>query len=336
MKKRLLASLLNLLGIVGLFIWFRRLFKKEILVLAYHRILSTDENSPYQYDEELISTDSEGFKWQINFLKKRFDIINFAELSERLAGRKKLTGRELLITFDDGFSDNYSNAFPILKSENVPATFYISTDYIGAKKTFWFNEIVHSIKTAEQLSFTLGDEQYNFEPTDTNREKVIQLVLDKLKQVSNQKRLSTIESLYEDLNFNADKTPASELPMTWDNVVEMSENNMEFGSHSVSHPILSRLDASELEHEIAHSKQHIESMINKPCISIAYPVGGEDAFTDNVESQSKSAGYDFGLSYISGTNHVEALDMHSLKRMHVERYINKEEFKMMLYFPRLY
>ena len=63
MKKRLLASLLNLLGVVGLFIWFRRLFKKEIIVLAYHRILSTDENSPYQYDEELISADSKEFKW---------------------------------------------------------------------------------------------------------------------------------------------------------------------------------------------------------------------------------------------------------------------------------
>lgn len=336
MKKRLLASLLNLLGVVGLFIWFRRLFKKEIMVLAYHRILSTDENSPYQYDEELISADSKEFKWQINFLKKHFDVINFAELSKRLADHKKLTGRELLITFDDGFSDNYSNAFPILKAENVPATFYISTDYIGVTQTFWFNEIVHSIKTAEQLSFTLGDEQYDFEPTASNREKVIQLVLDKLKQVSNQKRLSTIESLYKDLNFNTDNTPASELPMTWDNVVEMSGNNMEIGSHSVSHPILSKLDASELEHEIKHSKQHIESMTNKPCLSIAYPVGGEDAFTDNVESQSKIAGYEFGLSYISGINDVEALDMHSLKRMHVERYIDKEEFKMMLYFPELY
>ena len=128
MKKRLLASVLNLLGLVGLFIWFRRLFKNEILVLAYHRILSTDENSPYQYDEELISTDSEGFKWQINFLKKHYDVINFAELSKRLADRKTFTGRELLITFYDGFSDNYSNVFPILKSDNVPSTFYISTD----------------------------------------------------------------------------------------------------------------------------------------------------------------------------------------------------------------
>ena len=336
MKKKLLAKLSNLFGIAGILIWLRRLFKKEIVILAYHRILDTDKEIEYLFDENLISADSDTFQWQVEFLKKHYDVISFEELSERLSGRKKITGKELLITFDDGFSDNYSNAFRILNSVDIPATFYISTSYMNSKKTFWFNEVVHSIKTAENLSFTLNGDRYNFHLTQENRKKSIDIVLNQLKKISNAERIEAIESLYRDLEFNADNIPASERPMTWKNISEMASNNMEIGSHSMSHPILSKLTDTEMEYEIVNSKQTIESVTGKKCRSIAYPVGGHDTFTDKVQQASKLAGYEFGLSYISGNNQVEKLNTYSLNRLHIERYTNHEEFKLMLYLPEIY
>jgi peptidoglycan/xylan/chitin deacetylase (PgdA/CDA1 family) len=336
MKKKLLAIITSWLGVAGLFIWLRRLFKKEVIILAYHRILDTHDNSSYLFDEELISANSETFLWQINFLKKHYDVISFSELSERLAGNKKLTGRELIITFDDGFSDNYSNAYRLLDSVNIPAVFYISTAYIGTDKTFWFNEVVHAIKVAKRLSFSIADEAYDFEPTNENKEKAIQLVLNKLKEIPNSERLNAIESLYRDLDFHADNIPASELPMTWENINEMASNNMEIGSHAASHPILSRLTDKEMKQEIIDSKQTIESITKKECRTIAYPVGERNAFTEKVQEVSEAAGYEYGLSYISGNNKSKDLKKYSLARLHVERYTNHEEFKLMLYFPEIY
>ena len=346
MKKKLLATATSWLGIAGLLIRLRRLFKKEVIILAYHRIVDTDTDTNtnnserhlegYLFDEELISANSETFLWQINFLKKHYDVISFAELSQRLAGNKPLTGRELIITFDDGFSDNYSNAYRLLNSVDVPAVFYISTGYIGAAKTFWFNEVVHAIKVAKKLAFSINNATYDFEPNKENRENAIQLVLNQLKEIPNSERLNAIESLYRDLDFQADAIPVSEFPMTWENINEMASNNMEIGSHAVSHPILSRLTDEEMQQEIIDSKQTIESMTKKVCRTIAYPVGGRNAFTKKVQEISEAAGYEFGLSYISGNNKADALNKYSLASLHVERYTSHEEFKLMLYFPEIF
>lgn len=336
MKKKLLAIATSWLGIGGLFIRLRRLFKKEVIILAYHRILDTHDDESYLFDEELISANSDAFLWQINFLKKHYDVISFAELSQRLASNKPLTGRELIITFDDGFSDNYSNAYRLLDSVDIPAVFYISTGYIGADKTFWFNEVVHAIKVAKKLSFSIADTTYDFESSKKNKEKAIQLVLNQLKEIPNSERLNAIESLYRELDFRAYAIPASELPMTWENINEMASNNMEIGSHAVSHPILSRLTDEEMQQEIIDSKNTIETMTKKVCRTIAYPVGGRNAFTEKVQKISETAGYEYGLSYISGNNKANALNKYSLARLHVERYTSNEEFKLMLYLPEIF
>ena len=336
MKKKYLAIATSWLGIAGLFIRFRRLFKKEVIILAYHRVLDRDDNDSYLFDEELISADSKTFLWQINFLKKHYDIVSFAELSDRLDGNKSLTGRELIITFDDGFSDNYSNAYKLLDSVDIPAVFYISTGYMGADKTFWFNEVVHAIKVAKKLSFSIANKKYNFDCSKENRKKAIQIVLDQLKEIPNEERLKTIESLYRDLDFSTKTIPASELPMTWENINEMASNNMEIGSHAVSHPILSRMTDAEMQEEIVASKKSIETLTDKACLSIAYPVGGKNEFTEKVKEAAEAAGYEYGLSYISGINKAKSLKRYSLSRLHIERFYSHEEFKLMLYFPEIY
>lgn len=336
MKKKFLAVAISWLGIVGFFIWFRRQFKKEVIILAYHRVLDRSDNDSYLFDEDLISANSKTFLWQINFLKKHYDIISFAELSDRLAGNIAITGRELIITFDDGFSDNYSNAYKLLDSADIPAVFYISTGYMGADKTFWFNEVVHAIKVAKKLSFSIANKTYSFERSKENKKKAIQIVLSQLKKIPNEERLRTIESLYRDLDFCTKTMPASELPMTWENINEMASNNMEIGSHAVSHPVLSRMTDAEMQKELKVSKQSIETMTGKACLSIAYPVGGHNEFTQKVQNAAETAGYEYGLSYISGINKAKALKQFSLSRLHIERYTSNEEFKLMLYLPEIY
>ena len=335
MKKRLLASLLALFNLVTLGIYVRRLFKKEVTVLAYHRVLDVGNCSQYKYDRELISATPEMFDAQLQFLKRHYDVIDLVTLNDRLRNNS-ITGKELVITFDDGFSDNYSNAFPLLKSHGIPGVFFVSTGYIGAQSTFWFNDVVCAINSADQLKFKLGKHDVDLSASTDNREQCIQQTLRYLKKSPNSDRIQAIGSLFKQLNYDLHNTPELEHPMTWDNVKEMHAAGMEIGSHTVSHPILSRLTEQELHDEIYNSKSILESQLNTPCNSIAYPVGGYDEFNQKVETLCQSAGYNFGLSYVSGINPPTLDNRYNMKRLHVEEFIQMPEFKLMLCLPELY
>ena len=100
--------------------------KNTVSIIAYHRVKDYDENS-YAFDKNLINASCEEFEWQIRYIKKYFTPITFSELKDIVESKSDLPKRSIIITFDDGFDDNYNNAFRILNKYSVPATFFIST-----------------------------------------------------------------------------------------------------------------------------------------------------------------------------------------------------------------
>jgi peptidoglycan/xylan/chitin deacetylase (PgdA/CDA1 family) len=116
----------------------------------------------------------------------------------------------------------------------------------------------------------------------------------------------------------------------------MSANNIEFGSHSVTHPVLSKVPPEKLTFEVQHSRQRIEFELQKPVQVIAYPVGGIEAFDQNVRTAVLNAGYRLGVSYIPGIQRPNQWDSLALRRVHVERYVNNNFFKAMLSAPEIF
>lgn len=94
-----------------------------ILVLAYHSISDRD------YDHAVTP---EMFEWQLSLLTKHFNVIPARKLVEMLReGQRIPKGNYAVVTFDDGFEDNYINAFPILKRLKIPATIFLITSFVG-------------------------------------------------------------------------------------------------------------------------------------------------------------------------------------------------------------
>lgn len=283
----------------------------RVFILAYHRILEKSED--FLFDEDVISASPELFEDEMKFIKEHFSLINFKSLKENIENGKELPQNPLIVTFDDGYKDNYTNAFPILQKYNLTATIFLTVDYIGTNRIFWWDEVSYYV---------------NGEKKD---------ILDSLKSVSNKERIEKIEEFKKTAGCDVPDINFSRQILNWEEVKEMSDNGIEFGSHTMTHPVLSKVeDKHEFEYEIKQSKKIIEEKIKKEVIVFSYPVGGENSFNDNIKKSVKEAGYDFAVTYMHGVNRINnGFDKYALKRFDLDQQ-SFTRFKAKLAFPKLF
>ncbi|MDH5424037.1 MAG: polysaccharide deacetylase family protein [Gammaproteobacteria bacterium] len=332
-KMELAAALMYRTSILNL---LRRFRSSDLKILAYHRIKDIGSENDYEFDAELISASVSDFEWQVEHVKKFYNPTTFEEIVSDIENGRRVAKNSVIISFDDGFDDNYINAFPVLKKHGVPATFFIATDYIGTTNPFWFDYVSYIIKKIPEGKYHLDNNNYIIDITKDNKESELCRLLKFLKGIPDDSRIKRIEELKTLYGVDIPSDGYNDcMPLTWNQVVEMSKNGMEIGSHTRSHPVLSQLDKSKLEDEIVNSRNIINDKINNNCVAIAYPVGGKQDFNNEIKAMSESA-YKIGCSYIAGSNSIPDDDRFELKRLHVERYTSKALFAAMLAAPNYF
>lgn len=338
-KKKFLANFLRSWRLNLLVSHFQDLFSPGIRMLAYHRIMNYDE-STFPFDLELISATPESFRDQVNFIKKHYHPITFTELAELTQKGLRPPKNAVIITFDDGFIDNYEVAYPILKEANVPATIFISTQYIGGEDTFWFDELAYAVKKVHDsdISFNFNDQEFSIPAVDQEeKHDCLISILNWIKRVPNADRLEFMKQLRTIIPIE-EKSSLLSKPMSWDQIKELDANGIEIASHACTHPILSQLSYEELAQEVSDSKKKIEEMLNKPCVAISYPVGEAHAYNQAVTDAVKEAGYIFGCTYESGHNKIHSLtdSPFLLRRNHIERDTDFTLFESTLALPNVF
>ena len=311
---------------------------RNVPILAYHRVLDVPDENAYPFDIELVSASVEQFTRQMAVLRKSYHPITFETLLKHLDAGEPPPRGSIIVTFDDGFVDNYRIAFPVLRKLGIPATIFLSTGYIDSQDLFWYEKIAHQVMTtgAKTLRFA-GSTPFDIPQDRGRRRAIIADVLQWMKDVPNQVRLDTLADLERQLAPLADwREDSRSGPLTWDQIREMSAGGMEFGSHSVTHPILSKVDPSQVGFELGASKQRIESELQKPVQVIAYPVGGEEAFDENVRTAVALAGYRLAATYISGVQSPDSWDRYALHRLHVERNVDQIAFDATIALPEIF
>jgi peptidoglycan/xylan/chitin deacetylase (PgdA/CDA1 family) len=120
------------------------------------------------------------------------------------------------------------------------------------------------------------------------------------------------------LDVEVDEEYFKPLSLNWDQVLEMNNNGIEFGAHTISHPILSSVPVEKARYEISESKKRIEEVLKKDVLSIAYPNGQTGDFSDAVIELVRKNGYQIAYSLISGPS--------SYKEISRERYAIRRIF----------
>lgn len=290
----------------------------RLFILAYHRVLSKIDD--FAFDEGVISVTPDVFEEEIRFCKKYFTVINFKVLKEYVENKAALPPNPLIITFDDGYRDNFECAFPILKKYNLPATIFLTVDYINTDKFFWWDEVCFYMKKSGY-----------------NKKEEMNKMLHSLKIIPNKERTEKIEELKNRTGIDISDLNMDRQILNWGEVKEMSNEGIEFGSHTMTHPVLSQIeDKNELSFELEKSKEILENKINKRTIAFSYPVGGTDAFNESIKEKIKKTGYDFAVTYIEGVNNFNnGMDNYALKRLHLDQE-SLGRFKAKLSYPQLF
>ena len=322
---------------------------RGIRILAYHRILD-DDLASFEFDSGVVSATSEAFYEQMRFVRENFDVISFRDLWQCEKDGRSWPARGLIITFDDGYRDNYTNAFPILRDLKLPAAIFLTTGHIGEEKLFWWDKAALCFKRSANQSILipeLSGEPINLTDKEA-RNIAIGRVLDWIKRVPDETKESFLAGLPERLGVVLESDIAFAMHLSWDEVRTMSEAGIEFGSHTITHPVLSNVGPERLKDELVLSKSAIERETGAPVLVFAYPVGRRGNFNDASIAAVKEAGYSFAVSYDEGLAYQqsaiddrqpaisrEQTNRFTLPRIHVEADHSASLFRANLTFSSL-
>ena len=313
-KKEFLASGLHFSGLTSI---ASRLTKRNLLIANYHRLYKASLCT--KYDEGVFAHSEETFFNQLVWLKKNFDVVSESELIAITQENRDVRENIAHVTFDDGYSDCYDIAFPILKQLNLPATFFIPFYQVDKGELGWWDSIAYLVKKTGKNQIEIGDVRFVLGSSE-NRTDAISAILSSVKESS----IDSSRKILDKLSIECDVLlPSAEEQrkefMTWDMIKELNDNGMSIGSHSMSHRILAQLEDSEQEWEIFESKKQLEEMLGCPILSISYPVGSRTAFNANTKKFAHAAGYKLGYTFILQHQSTTNIDPYEIRRIELSQ-----------------
>ena len=269
--------------------------RDPFLVLIYHRV------NPTQSRFSIESAAPESFRRQMVLLAHDYNVLPLDEIVRRLDVGDPLPPRTAAITFDDGYADNYTDAFPILRDLDLPATVFLTTGPVETGQSLWFDRVLRAFERSprERVALPGGEMSLDLGDDDQRGREAIR-ALYALMRLSNQERLAAVDRLVRDLG-GEDGSPPTPM-LSWDQVREMARAGITFGAHTVTHPILSRLSLSDAKAEIVESKRRIEEETGLPVTLFAYPVGRRSDYSPEVIRVVADAGFRAAFTTTPGAN----------------------------------
>ncbi len=309
---------------------------EKLQVLAYHRIGELPGRD-YPFQHEIISATPDVFDEQLKFLKRNFNVINFHTLADIADAGESIPPGSVIITFDDGYADNYTSALPILQSHDLTASIYLATGFIDAQQPFWFDMLSYYVMRMRPGVLHLNRGNFRVEVTDENRSEVRRSIGQAVRVIADASRLHILEELAQQSGVSPSPSE-QELarPLTWNEVRALDAAGIEIGSHTVTHPFLLQLSDEDLHTELAQSKQRIEEETGKTVRSLSYPTGGSQFYDVRTIKMAQAAGYQFAVSYDHASVKISNLKPFEIPRIHVEPYVSMPEFKANLLLPSVF
>lgn len=315
--KKIVFPLVTKLGLEKLTSTFS---KNKNLILCFHGVSSVPNN----FNKRHMNVNQ--FENLIIYLKNNFEIVTVKDIFSKSTTEKK----RIAITFDDGYLNNYTLAWPILKKYNIPATFYITTESFEINDYCLWPEIFDALKiktTSEKIIF--NNEEFHFNNTILTNTKSSITIYDYVKAMGQERQQAFKEFI---LKYNIKTILKSVNPelvgfCNKEQIKEMSQSPLvEIGSHTHRHYNLSNVDHDLARKELALSKQILENITEKPVVSIGYPDGD---YSESVKNIAEEIGYKFQLA-VSFLNEKDKNDNRIRSRYSISNSTSLETNKILI------
>lgn len=260
-----------------------------MLVLCYHKICNLDR------DWNGIETSPDTFCRQMEYIHRTYGFASSEELTD------DKNDKRVVLTFDDGFEDNYTNALPIIQMYRIPALFFIVTETIDTQRETWCNELIRMIlegrEYLDEFRFSDNGEMKLF-PTETVEQRLdlYRYFRNIMPGLNSEKRNEIFHLLEEWVGSERLCRRTTHRMMSGKQIRDLSgKENILIGCHTVSHPSLGLLTEEQQRYEILQSKRTLEEIIGKPADQFAYPFGGINDY--NVTTMDILESYNFKRAY---------------------------------------
>lgn len=256
----------------------------KLHILIYHRVMA--EFDPLRPDEITKAQ----FEQHLSLFKQYFNVLSLPEAYQRLK-EGTLPANALCITFDDGYKDNVEVALPLLKTYDMPASFFIATGFLN--DSLMFNDVI--TETVRQINdiLVVHSRAYTCSTTEGKRQ-AIHALIQYIKPLTKAQRIEALKRFLPEVAL-------PNLMMGLDGLQKLDMEGMHIGAHTINHPLLSQVTAEEAFKEIETSKLSLEEILQKPIRWFAYPNGkyGQD-FNDTHVKQLKKLNFSGALTTDKG------------------------------------
>jgi len=271
----------------GLFEVQRFFTGKSNTIFTFHRISKTSHDRGIFDSCPRISV--EVFRQVIELITSYYQVLPLRELFEKGNNSRHCAS----ITFDDGWVDNYTLAFPILQRFGVPATIFMTTGKVGSDEPFWQQKLGYCFQNARAESASALRRLVMLQDDAVLDGSMYVRTIRKMKKM-NRREIGEFEG---ELKKHFEFPKGERIFLDEEEIREMSLHGMEFGSHTVNHIILTNESKDIIESELAESKKQLEDLTGKVVDKISYPNGD---VTSDIVTLAERIGYRYGCSTEEG------------------------------------
>ena len=295
----------------------------RVIILMYHRVFETSSD-PWE-----LCVSPKHFAEHLELLRRHYPVLSLHQLLSCLKGAQ-LPKRGVVLTFDDGYADNFWNAKPLLEKYEVPATVFVASGSVD-NSGFWWDDLERALlqpkKLPKCLQLRVQGRLYEWPTTNSDQRQHVYMAIHQILQpLSTSDRDQVMTELFAWADI--DQTGRLDYrPLTTTELIQLAQSEfIDIGAHTITHPLLSVMSQADQSAEIVGSRQKLTAILGSRVDTFSYPYGNVTAETVNIV---KSAGFEMALTVETHAVEVGA-NQFQLGRFEVGDW-EGEEFKQHLH-----
>lgn len=273
----------------------RLLSRNTVTIFMMHRFADPELGNPGEDAREIEEI--------LSLLRKQgVDFVSLRSLVQRLATGDHFSRPTAVFTVDDCYRDFQTVVAPRFLAQDCPVTAFLSTDVVTTQSWYWTDRVAFAVAKSplRSLELALGDNNASWVLQSTQeRIRVAEQVVETLKFLDDDRRLDLVERIGSICEVDVPAHPPLEYStLTWSDIRSLEASGVEFGPHTRTHPILSRVGDAKARSEIIGSWEDMKRECTDPCPVFCYPNGTRQSFGARDETLVREAGMTAAVSYI--------------------------------------
>jgi peptidoglycan/xylan/chitin deacetylase (PgdA/CDA1 family) len=271
---------------------------RGVPILMYHSVME----DPRSHDTFLggIVHSRDAFRGQMELLARRYRPVTMDQVNRFVRGEGELPNRTVVVTFDDGYTDNYEIAAPVLNEVGVPATIYITVECVERGILPWPARLRFIFSTAKKESWIDSAGKAWPLSGDIERGKAFLLSCDECCKLAGTDQEKYVARLEDDLGTHV-PVESGALMMNYDQIRALVRQGHVVGSHTMTHPNLAHVTLQDATREITESKRRLEQQLQAAVVHFSYPCPAlSPHWTEQTVAASRDAGYETAVTTDGG------------------------------------